>query len=60
MEAEEERLEISQNFPTYSEEFDKDKLFDPDYSLNVDYEDPLEEPNFMTFNSFRNISEKKK
>jgi hypothetical protein len=60
MEAEEERIEISQNFPTYSEEFDKDKLFDPDYSLNVDYEDPLEEPNFMTFNSFRNISEKKK
>lgn len=55
-----EREEISQNFPTYHEEFDRDRIFDREEVQNVDYEDPIEEPNFMTFNSFRNLNEKKK
>ena len=58
-EEEEERKEIAQNFPTYHEEFDKDKIYDEE-AQNYDYVEPVDEPDFMTFNSFRNIQEKKK
>lgn len=59
-EEEMEREEIAQNFPTYHEEFDRDRLFERNETQNVDYEEPVDEPNIMTFNSFRNIEEKKK
>jgi hypothetical protein len=60
MEEEAERKDIAQNFPTYQHEFDKDHIYDPDLAQNVDYEEIVDEPNFMTFNSFRNIGEKKR
>lgn len=59
-EEEQEREEIELNFPTYKNEFDRDKLFDNDPNQNVDYELPTDEPNFLTIRSFRSIGEKKK
>ncbi|CAI2366578.1 unnamed protein product [Moneuplotes crassus] len=59
-EEEEERQEIAQNFPTYHEEFDKDRIFSKEEVQNADYEEPEDEPDIMSFNSFRNLSEKKK
>jgi hypothetical protein len=59
-EEEEERQEIAQNFPTYREEFEMDRIFNGEEVQNADYEEPIEEPNIMSFNTFRNLSEKKK
>ena len=59
-EEEMERQEIALNFPTYHDEFDRDKLFENDPNQNVDYEIPIDEPNFLTIKSFRSIGEKKK
>jgi hypothetical protein len=57
-EEEAELKEIEENFPSYMEEYDRDKLFEKNELENYDYEEPEDDPDMMK-NSFRNIKEKK-
>jgi len=62
LEEEAEKREIEQNFPTYREDFDRDRLEDvnEDEELEQDYEEPEGEQYSRSMNSFRNLTEKKK